>query len=433
MAKKKKRIFSSRHSGYVTPEGMASTIVSSSEDIGTVGEPVPKHKAEGENSPEDERVRELQNEVQAEAARLEAERRAAAQLAELKAREAESVIRRPQSDGSSHDSQQAARHAQHRTRASSGVQGRYAHIGEVQSSFGESRYAGDSRRDQRGAGEREQAFADITDVRLVAREPQASTEREELVNWKARLARESPLYSRAFSLCNARSVLELGSGNGQRSVMFAEWGLDVTGADYDQRNVEKARALSEQHRPAIVEAGGKVRFAQASIDNATDVAAHMTVDAVVCVGDVLSRVSDLEQLRRVLRMCFDVLEPGGVLVIDVVNNTHYIQSKIRSTKPEVYETVEGTKVFLDVMDYPAGSTMFNVDALTLTRDSAGEWSMQSQRSQHLYISSAGITHELFDAGFDVQEISGDYTGSELRRDKDLRIVVVARRKRHRTV
>lgn len=433
MPRRKKRIFSSKHTGYVTGEGMASTIVPKSQDIGTVGEPVPKAKTEDQESPEEERLRELQNEVQAEAARLEAERQVAAMQAEIQAREAESVIRRPQPEKPSSDSTASRRNRPRQT--VSGVQGRYAHIGEVQSSYNDLKRAAASHKEQRRATEREVGPAEGSpnDVRVVAREPSALSEHDDLINWKSRLAREAPLYSRAFSLCNARRVLELGSGTGQRSVMFAEWGLDVTGIDPEKRNVERARALVEQHHPSIQEAKGVARFAVAYIDDFTNAIGRQSMDAVVLAGDILARLDDLDQLRRVFRMCFDIVEPGGVLVVDLVNNTHYIQNKIRSTVPEVYDTVEGTKVFFDVMDYPAGSTNFNVDSITLTRDLAGEWSVQSTRTQHLFISSAGIAHELFDAGFDVQEISGDYTGKELQRYEDSRIIVVARRKRHRTI
>lgn len=445
MPKRKKNIFGSKHTGYVTGEGVASTIAPSSEDIGTVGEPVPKAKdPDLPESPEEARVRELQDEIRAEAARIEAEKQASGEM-EPVPQEGKSASWTGEDSRAASGTWAARRDSSHSRKGESNsirgfrpvesklqFEGRYAHIGEAPQSRTEQRKDDRGRRSQRSL-EREPSEEIAGEVTVFPRMPQEASEYDDLVNWKARLAREAPLYSRAFSLCNAHTMLELGSGCGQRSVMFAEWGLDVIAVDSDRANVEKARLLAERHRPAIEEPGGVVRFATLDFESVSDILGGKEVDAIVCVGDMLSQVTSLDQLRSLLQELSNMLVPSGVLVLDLVNNTHYIQQKIRSTTPEVFDTVDGTRIFFDVMDYPAGSSVFTSDRISLTRDESGAWSTRSSRTQHLFISSAGITHELFDVGFDIQEIAGDYTGRALRQYDDERIVVIARRKRHRTV
>lgn len=447
MSKKKKWIFGGKHTGYVSNDSLLNVVSLEDEEVGSVGEPTPKPKpAEPQESPEEARVRELKDEVQEEVARREAERRLAAaeqfeqqppdiegkSLWEAKL-EAVGSGRAPvagggrvsdpagSADGSTGSFRAVEPNAQYR--------GRYAQVGtlsQAQPAVTETR--------REAAGRRMQARQySPHDVTVRQREPVAATEYDDLVNWKARLAHMAPLFSRAFSLCSAHTVLEAGSGGGQRTVMFAEWGLDAIGVEADPAKVEKSRQLAERHHLSIAESGGHARFSTLDFESFSDVVGGNGVDAIVCADDILSTCRNMEQLRALLAEFADLLVPGGVIVLDLLNNTHYIQQKIRSTTPEVYDTVEGTKVFFRVMDYPAGSEFFSHDSIVLTRDEQGAWSVQSSRSRHLFISSAGITRELFNAGFDIQEISGDYTGSELQQYRDEHIVVIARRKRHRTV
>ena len=445
MPKKKKWIFGGTHTGYVSSDSLLNAVSLEEEEVGSVGEPTPKPKpAEPQETPEEARVRELKDEVQEEMARREAERRMAAaemfeqqppdvegkSLWETKLEAAGSGRGSASGGGRASDSAGSADGSTGSFRAvdpNAAYRGRYAQIGTLpQAQPAETKREAPARR----SAPREYSPHDVT---VRQREPVAATEYDDLVNWKARLAHMAPLFSRAFSLCSAHTVLEAGSGGGQRTVMFAEWGLDAIGVEADPAKVEKSRQLAERHHLSIAESGGHARFSTLDFESFSDVVGGNGVDAIVCADDILSTCRDIEQLRALLAEFADLLVPGGVIVLDLLNNTHYIQQKIRSTTPEVYDTVEGTKVFFRVMDYPAGSEFFSHDASVLTRDEQGVWSVQSSRSRHLFISSAGITRELFNAGFDIQEISGDYTGSELQQYRDEHIVVIARRKRHRTI
>lgn len=443
--KKQKRIFGSKHTGYVTGEGVACTAAPESEDIGTVGKPVPKSSLpDKQETPEDVRVRELKDEVHAEAACIEAEKqREEVALAQAPAQDQHALDdMHSDNEGKSRADKSTINHSRGASKKNAQMtrfEGRYAHLGEASSNWGdklrkENRNSDGPRSLEHDRSLERDPYEEIAgEVTVYAREPQEATEYDDLINWKALLARESPLYSRAFSFCNAKNVLELGSGCGQRSVMFAEWGFDVIGVDESRVNVDKSRQLAERHHLNIGESGGVVRFATNDFESISDILGGEQVDAIVCANDVLSSVESLDQLRRLLHEVSEMLVPSGVIVLELVNNTHYIQQKIRSTVPEVFDTQEGTKVFFRVMDYPAGSTTFSSDTIALSRGVTGEWSAQSSRKRHLFISSAGIAHELFDAGFDIQEISGDYSGRELQQYSDERIVIIASRKRHRTI
>ncbi|NTU89556.1 MAG: class I SAM-dependent methyltransferase [Actinobacteria bacterium] len=304
-----------------------------------------------------------------------------------------------------------------------GYQGRFAHIGETSK----------PKQDAPSVPTIEPVVQEkvVEDVHVHSRELVSATDYDELINWSSRLAKETALYHRAFSMAGARSVVNVGCGSGRRAIMFAEWGLDVLGIEANPILLERARELAAEANPEIIQSRGSVGFVSGRLGAISLAVGPEKVDAIVCVGDVLPRVESLTQLRHVLIDFSDALNPSGVLVLEIINHTRFMQQRLRATAPAVFDTVEGTKVFLRVMDYPAASTVVDTDLLSLTRDSDGEWSVSSERTQNLFISSTGITRELFDAGFDVLEVSGDYNGKELDQFKDESIIIIARRKRHR--
>lgn len=254
---------------------------------------------------------------------------------------------------------------------------------------------------------------------------------DDLINWSSRLARETPLFHRAFSTGNVASVCDVGCGSGRHSVLFAEWGLRVIGVEENAGMLKRARALAEESQESIQKANGEVSFTKGQLGKISQAVGPEKIESIVCVGDVLPRVKSLTALREALNDFAEALLPFGILVLEFTNHTRYLQRRERTTSPVVFDTTEGTKAFFSVIDYPAGSTVINADMLSLTCNNEGKWRVRSERIQNLFISPEGIERELLDAGFDVLEIAGDFNGKSLSPLEDESIIVVARRKRHR--
>jgi glycine/sarcosine N-methyltransferase len=269
------------------------------------------------------------------------------------------------------------------------------------------------------------------DVQVHTRELLSGSMYDDLINWDFRLTRETPLFNRAFSTAAAQSVCDVGCGTGRHAVMFAQWGMHVIGVDSTMRMVKRASDLAAEKADEITAAGGSITLKKGDLGSVTRTIYPEKVNALVCVGDMLPQVGSLSALRAALDDFAEALLPSGVLVLEFANHTRYNQTRIRSTTPAVFDTTEGTKVFLSVMDYPVGSTIINSDAMTLTRNKDGKWRIKNARIQNLFISPEGISRELIDAGFDVLEVAGDFTGRPLAQYEDESMVIIARRKRHR--
>ena len=128
-----------------------------------------------------------------------------------------------------------------------------------------------------------------------------------MVDWNKRLANESPLFRDIFKEIGAKSVLDAACGTGRHAGLFASWGLQVEAADASEEMV----AYCREAFGAIA----NISFAHRSFTEP----ASLQFDAVVCVGNSLSLVSDLDQVRAAVAAMAKSLSPSGVLILQVMN------------------------------------------------------------------------------------------------------------------
>jgi len=123
------------------------------------------------------------------------------------------------------------------------------------------------------------------------------------------------------------SVLDLACGTGSLSVLLAQRGYRVLGADLSEDMLAVAYEKSmhmEENRPYFIhQSMQKLRL-------------PYTVDCVVCCLDSLNYLTNPEDCRTAIRRVYQALSPGGIFLFDV--NT-----------PEKLRAMDG-QVFLDEDD-----------------------------------------------------------------------------------
>jgi glycine/sarcosine N-methyltransferase len=149
-------------------------------------------------------------------------------------------------------------------------------------------------------------------------------------------AEDNRMLSRAFKGHNIRTVLDCACGTGPHVALLAGQGFNVTGTDSSRPMLEEARArLEDQELSAdlvharwqdLPEALGK-RF-----------------DAVICIGNSLPLAGDDDEVQASIKGMFDVVSPGGVLVIQNRN-----MDKMKRERPEA---------ILNEADQPGNYTLF---------------------------------------------------------------------------
>jgi len=249
---------------------------------------------------------------------------------------------------------------------------------------------------------------------------------DQFVDWAKRLEREAPLFRRVFDEVGAESVIDVGAGSARHSVMFAEWGMAVDAVDPDDSMLAQAEANTAEHAEAIAEAGGELHLVRAGF---TELASRGLgpADALICTGNALPHVDGHAGLRATLADFAAVVRPGGAIVLHLLNHRRLMDKRPRAIPPVVRDTVQGTKVFLRVIDYPAGDEFLDFDFVTLVRDPSGDWETTHRRSLHTAIPAELLAEELRAVGFDEVQLLGGHDGHELT-DADESLIAVARRR-----
>src|SRR4051812_23733581 len=103
-------------------------------------------------------------------------------------------------------------------------------------------------------------------------------------------------------LAGRRTIVDAGCGTGRHAALLAERRFDVTGIDASAEMIEVARARSEV---ATFEVGDLFVWRPPS-----------PVDGVLCRG-VLNDMTEDENRQRGLDSLFEMLRPGGLLVLSV--------------------------------------------------------------------------------------------------------------------
>lgn len=109
-----------------------------------------------------------------------------------------------------------------------------------------------------------------------------------------------------FAEGKIKRVLDLGCGTGRHAIPLAARGLDITGVDFSEAMLKRARA---RPRPA----GGSLEFLQGDVRAFTG---NGPYDAVLMNFNVLGYMNTNDDLRGAFATARRNLRPGGVFVAD---------------------------------------------------------------------------------------------------------------------
>jgi glycine/sarcosine N-methyltransferase len=149
-------------------------------------------------------------------------------------------------------------------------------------------------------------------------------------------AEDKRVLSRAFKGHKVRTVLDCACGTGPHVALLAGQGYEVTGSDSSEPMLEEARArLAEQELTADL--------VHAQWQNLPGTL-NKRFDAVICIGNSLPLAGTDSEVQAAVQGMFDVVSPGGVLVIQNRN-----MDKMKRERPEA---------ILNEADQPGNYTLF---------------------------------------------------------------------------
>lgn len=182
----------------------------------------------------------------------------------------------------------------------------------------------------------------------------------------------------------ANTVLDLACGTGSLSVLLAEKGYRVIGADAseDMLTVAAAKAAElEENRPFFVhQTMQRLRLPQ-------------PVDAAICALDSINYVTKPEDVQKVMRRVYAALRPGGLFVFDI--NT---PCKLRGLDGQVFldETDDCYCVWRAQFDSGRNLCRYGMD---LFRKSGSLWQRSFEEHLEYAYSAQELCRWLQEAGF----------------------------------
>jgi glycine/sarcosine N-methyltransferase len=106
------------------------------------------------------------------------------------------------------------------------------------------------------------------------------------------------------------SILDMGAGTGTMAIALAEKGLKVTASEPEETMAETIKNKAKSK-------GLTLSVYTKSMDEIDEFQGPF--DGIVCIGNTLPHLSDLEAVERYLRKCYFQLKTDGILILQQVN------------------------------------------------------------------------------------------------------------------
>jgi ubiquinone/menaquinone biosynthesis C-methylase UbiE len=179
---------------------------------------------------------------------------------------------------------------------------------------------------------------------------------DDLINWDKRQEAEDRFFERALASRGARKVLDAATGTGFHSVMLKEAGFDVTAVDGAAEMLDQAERNAQRR-------GLNIPFVHSDWSKLGSVL-HEKYDAVVCLGSSFPHLFLEQERKQTLKVFYDLLKPGGTLIIDH-RNFDAIRAHRYKSSGKYYYCGTGVSVSVDYVDATVCRFKYNFPDRTL--------------------------------------------------------------------
>jgi glycine/sarcosine N-methyltransferase len=237
------------------------------------------------------------------------------------------------------------------------------------------------------------------------RDRYSRTEYRRLIAWDRRIRREGPFLLGLLGEAPDRSVADLGCGTGEHVAFFAGQGARAVGLDSSESMIAQAR----EH-----EAAGKGRFVLADALRAREALGdEPAFGLAICLGNMLPHLLEEGDLRGFFRQTRDLLRPGGLFLLQVVNYRRILDAGVRHL-PLSFAAGEheGEEIVFLRLLRPAGPERLLFFPTTLLLDPRAEEPVQVKVSHRVELrpwTVEEVVPALEAAGFGVR-LHGDMEG-----------------------
>lgn len=233
---------------------------------------------------------------------------------------------------------------------------------------------------------------------------------DDMTRFQDRMESERDVMARWIGRYHIDSAIDAACGTGLHTIVLAQLGVTVIGADISSDMLARAR------QNAAV-AGVSPDWIEASLDRIAD-AVTGRYDAIFCLGNSIPHLLTSGALSSALGGFYKLLKPNGIAVIQLLNYERVLSRKERI----VGIHRQGSREFVRFYDFEKDRIRFNV----LTVDWQGEKASHKLISTELYpYRSEELLRAFQEAGFADVKLMGDMQFGEFRSADLPNLVLVA--------
>jgi 2-polyprenyl-3-methyl-5-hydroxy-6-metoxy-1,4-benzoquinol methylase len=235
------------------------------------------------------------------------------------------------------------------------------------------------------------------------------------IDWDSRLKREIPFLVSLIKNKQNPCVLDLACGSGRHSIALASQGAEVTGIDSSKSMIQAAELHAKER-------GVTPQFIVTEMESIGSVV-EGPFDLIICLGNSLALVNDIDSLKDVVRQVFHMLETGGSFVGQVLNfeEIHWTGFRTfpsKTGKLENGEEITFSRLF-EHTDYPYSSTL----VMSAFKKEGESWVSEVTTQKVLNLKHDQLKTIFEEAGFSSVGIFSDYERGTLDKKYDRSMVI----------
>lgn len=257
---------------------------------------------------------------------------------------------------------------------------------------------------------------------------QLSSEYDHMIRFENRLKAERPVFEKLIEKYPIKSVLDAACGTGMHVIMLNQLSINVLGADISPDMLDQAEKNAKRWNCDS-------RFILSSMQK-LDQKITNTFDAIYCLGNSLPHLLQEKDLRQALSAFHKLLNPGGIVVIGMINfarvrrNNERILSVNRTGQSGGHSTLGGrtgrTGDTEFIRFYDIGEESFYFNILTINWQN-GKAAYQLQTTELKPYTQPWLETELSKTGFHANDFFGSLHLEPFIEEKSKNLVIISRK------